>query len=81
MQVLMWIAIIGIGAILLTGVIWLLHRFAIRLEEAGYIYYREQPRGGGGSVFGELDRLVRPSIQHTIDVKDVRIEQAENDGE
>lgn len=65
MQVLMWIAIIGIGAILLTGVIWLLHRFAIRLEEAGYIYYREQPRGGGLGVW--RTRQACPSIDPAHD--------------
>ena len=81
MQCLTWSLIIGSGILLLAGVGWLLHRIAIRLEEAGYIYYREQSRSGGGSVFGVFDELVRPSIQHTIEVQDTRIEQDEIDGD
>ncbi|MBC8355043.1 MAG: hypothetical protein H8E66_23945 [Planctomycetes bacterium] len=78
---LIWTLIVGIGLLLLVGIGWLLHRFAIRLEDAGYIYYREKSSGGGGSVFGELDKLVRPSIRHTIEAQDTRIEQIEIDGE
>lgn len=76
-----WSLIIGSGVLLLVGVGWLLRRIAIRLEEAGYIYYREQSRTGSGSVFGVFDELVRPSIQHTIEVQDTRIEQDEIDGD
>lgn len=81
MQWLTWSSIIGSGVLLLAVVGWLLHRLAIRLEEAGYLYYRENSRGGGGSVFGVFDKLVRPSIQHTIEVQDTRIELDEIDGE
>ena len=82
MQLLMWSLIIVVGMVLLATVGWLLHRLAIRLEDAGYLYYRKQSSGGGGgSVLGELDKLVRPSIQHTIEVQDVRIEQDEIDGD
>ena len=34
-----------------------------------------------GSVLGELDKLVRPSIQHTIAVTDNLVEQDEIDGD
>ena len=54
----MWVLIVIGGVAILAGVGWSLHRFAIRLEDAGYLYYRKQsPTGGGGSVFGEVDKL------------------------
>ncbi|MEO1496276.1 MAG: hypothetical protein AAFV43_03910 [Planctomycetota bacterium] len=66
-----------------TGGLYLLHRIALRLEAAGYLYYRnKQPTGGGATaVFGELDKLTRPSIEHTIEAQDERVIVRENDGE
>ena len=72
---------VGVGILLLVGAGWLLHCIAIRLEDAGYLYYRERSRGGGGSVFSELDKLVRPSIEHTIEVQDGQMEQDEHAGD
>ncbi len=82
MQLLVW-SMFGGAGIALSGLgLWLLHCFAIKLEDAGYIYYREKPQGGGGgSVLGELDKLVRPSIQHTVEVQDVLVETDEIDGD
>jgi hypothetical protein len=64
--------LIGAACTLIGG--WLLHRMCIRLEDAGYLYYRRRPTGGGGGggVFQELDRLTRPSIQHVVEVHDER---------
>ena len=53
------------------GGLFLLHRFCIRLEEAGYLYYRNPSSGsGGGGVFHELDRLMSPSVEHVAQVQD-----------
>jgi hypothetical protein len=45
-------------------------------------------RRGGGSVSSfvggamiEMDRLVRPSVEHTIQVEDEKLESEDNDGE
>ena len=51
--------------------LWLLHRFRIALEDAGYLYYRKG--GGGGGIPGamsELDKLSRPSVQHVIETQE-----------
>jgi hypothetical protein len=71
----------GIGLLIAAG--WALHRFCIALEERGYLYYRTRPQGGSMSGFlNELDRFVRPSIQHVEEVRDEsRRKQNENEGE
>lgn len=59
-----------------------LHRFLIRLEEHGYIYYREKPEGGsGGATLFELDKLTRPSVEHVQQAMDTKVQTDENDGE
>ncbi|TWT47752.1 hypothetical protein [Botrimarina hoheduenensis] len=74
----LFLLVIGIAAGLYG-----LHRLALRLEAAGYLYYKhKKPTGGGGTaVFGELDRLVRPSIEHSIEAQDERRVVRQNDGE
>ena len=55
-------------------VLWGLHRFAIALEDAGYIYYREKKQGGNSGVhgaFNQMDRLIRPSVEHTRETEDI----------
>lgn len=64
-----------------VGICWVLHRFCIRLEEAGYLYYRKpNAGGGGGGVFQELDRLTRPSVEHVMQVQDETKQQEERIG-
>ena len=63
---------------------WLLHRLAIMLEDAGYMYYREQPKGGSGArgVLSEIDRVVRPTIEHSVEQQDaVKIERDDVGGD
>jgi hypothetical protein len=82
MPVWLWCVTIVAGIAGLIGLGWLMHRFCICLEEAGYLYYREQPKGSaGGGILGEFDKLVRPSIQHTIQAKDNIVEVHEIDGD
>ena len=53
--------------------IWGLHRLALKLEAAGYLYYRTERKGGVTGLpgaFGELDRFVRPSVEHTRQVEE-----------
>ncbi len=72
----------GVAAVIAIGsLIYALHRWLISLENRGYIYYRKQPRGGGSSVFFELDKLTRPSVEHTQKAMDSEVESQENDGE
>lgn len=63
--------------------LYLLHRLALRLEEAGYLYHRNQQSSGGGAtpVFGEPDKLVRPSIEHTIETQGEQTIVRERGGE
>ena len=80
MYVLTAIQLSAIGLGVLAFVIFglrMLHRFCVRLEEAGYLYYRNR---GGGGVFHELDRLTRPSVEHVVQVRDEVKHQEENIG-
>ncbi len=68
------------GGLMLYG----LHRGCCYLEDRGYMYYRKKRAGTtSGSVFQELDRLTRPSVQHVEQVRDeiTARPQRENDGE
>ncbi len=49
--------------------LYALHRLFCYLEDAGYCYYRK-PRTKGvakglSGAFNEMDRLIRPSVEHT----------------
>jgi hypothetical protein len=71
------------GIVLLPVVLYGLHRFCLRLEDSGYIYYRTKPSGGGGiagAVF-EFDKLIRPSTEHVVATLDGEHESQTVDGE
>jgi hypothetical protein len=58
-----WVIVMIIGAAALYG----LHRLALRLEEAGHLYYlHKKPKGGGSSPFVVLQQFVEPKAQHTL---------------
>jgi hypothetical protein len=44
----------------------LLHFLAIWMESKGWLYYRKKPKGGSGvgTALEELNRFLRPSVQH-----------------
>ena len=50
--------------------VFLLHRLCLRLEARGFLYYRRRPEGSMSSVFQEVDRLTRPSIEHVEEFRD-----------
>lgn len=77
LQIFYWL----MGLMLLGLAVFGVHRWLVSLENRGYIYYRQKPRGGGGGGFLELDRLIRPSIEHVQKANDVIVESQENDGE
>jgi len=70
------------GVFLIPVVLYGLHRFCIRLEERGYIYYRTKSSGSGlaGAVF-EVDKLIRPSTEHVVATLDSEHESQTQDGE
>ena len=70
-----------LGLMAIGGLLYLLHRWAIVLEDRGYIYYREKPQGGGSNVLFEMDKLTRPSVEHVQQVYDGEHESQENDGD
>lgn len=74
-----WLLAGGIaGAIgLLVAAGWLLHRLCLKLEQWGYLYYRQRPTGSSAGVFLEMDRLVRPSIQHIVEAEDLDTQKLE----
>ena len=77
-------SILMIAGILLSPVmLYGLHRLLVSLENSGYIYYRTKPSGGGGiagAVF-EVDKLIRPSIEHVVATLDGEQETQTVDGE
>lgn len=80
-----WILAILIGLAVVIGVpacLYGLHRFAIHLEDRGYIYYRNKPAGGGmsGAMF-EMDKLTRPSVEHVAKAQEFQAESQEHDGD
>lgn len=79
MQTWFWLAVVVASIGLLVGLGWLGHRLCIRLEEAGYLYYREESSGSAGAgILGEIDKLVRPNIEHTIELRETT--HVEEDG-
>lgn len=80
-----WVWILGaVGGVLLLGALgWGLHRFCLRLEERGWIYYRAKPQGGGGlhGAMMELDALVRPNVVHMMEAQDAVLEKRHEDNE
>ena len=77
LNILAWVAAVLIAG----GVADRLHHWLVSLEDRGYIYYRKKPRGGGGGVFFEMDKLTRPSVEHVQKAMDTEAESQENDGE
>jgi hypothetical protein len=46
-----------------------LHRFALRLEERGHLYYlNKKPSGSAAGCFVAMQRAIEPQIQHVIHV-------------
>lgn len=67
MSTIFWILI----AIAVVPVLYGLHRFCLYLDDYGYLLYRNKHRSsGGGSMFLPLDQIMRPQIQHVIQVKE-----------
>jgi hypothetical protein len=80
-MILIWI-LAALGTVLLLGaLVWGLHRFCLRLEERGWIYYRTKPQGGGGlsGAMMELDALVRPNVVHMMEAQDAVLEKRNED--
>jgi hypothetical protein len=82
MSVIFWIIVGLLIAVVGIGFVWCLHRICVRLEDAGYLYYRTRGPGGGLSgAFYELDRLTRPSIEHVVEAEDTSTDQVEHGGD
>src|ERR1017187_5031011 len=50
------------------GLLYALHRLALRLEERGHLYYLHKKPTGGAGCFVALQRAIEPQIQHVIHV-------------
>jgi len=83
MSMLLVVYLVG-GAMLVgfvAGFVWTFHCMCLKLEDAGYLYYRNSSGNGGGGVLYELDRLTRPSIEHVIEMHDPVKHEQEIDGD
>ena len=74
----MWASALGIAA-LVAGAI-LLHRVALRLEAAGYLYYRDRkPKAGGVPAFLPLQEIVQPQVEYLMDAQNHLPEMSSGD--
>jgi hypothetical protein len=58
------------------------HRLAIQLENRGYIYYREKPKGGGATaaILQDLDRLIRDDKNVAVARDNVEAKRSDEEG-
>jgi len=85
MTILLWTAVVMASLVVLVLVGWGLHRVCILLEDSGYLYYRKSSSGSGNtaSAFLEFDRLMRPSVEHVIELRSsqTKVEESNHDGD
>jgi len=63
----MWTAVTIVGIALGS---WGLHRLATWAEGRGWIYYRNPPRGSVSYGVSQVDAIVRPEVEHVIELRD-----------
>jgi hypothetical protein len=57
-----------LGLALLVLALYPLHRLALWMEQNGWIYYRNNPRGNAfGSALSEMDAAFQPQRRHEIE--------------
>ena len=84
--VVLWITLAVIGLVCLVfGLKWL-DKLLLRAEEKGWIYYRKKSAGGIVSsgiaaTMNEMDRIVRPSVEHRIQAENPVVEEDEKGGQ
>jgi hypothetical protein len=67
-------------AIAAIPAIYGIHRLCLRLEDRGYLYYRDkQPKPGGTSPFLLLQEIYQPQISQVIAAEDQSTEKAGED--
>ena len=84
--VVLWITLAVIGLVCLVfGLKWL-DKLLLRAEEKGWIYYRKKSAGGIVSsgiaaTMNEMDRIVRPSVEHRIQAENPVVEEDRKGGQ
>lgn len=58
-----------------------LHRLALWAEARGWIYYRNAPAGAGSYALSHIDAIVRPEVEHVIELRDQAAELREVAGQ
>jgi hypothetical protein len=77
MQLWLWIA----ALVALPFVLWGLHRFCLRLEERGYLYYlHKKPTPGGSSALLGMQEFIQPNAQQIVEALDHRSEMVGDEG-
>jgi hypothetical protein len=85
-SILLW-SLLGIaGLVLLVLAVKWLDRLLLRAEEKGWIFYRKKRPGGfvssaAGALMNEMDRFIRPSVEHRIQTENPVVKEEEKDGE
>ena len=82
-EVILWTTVVLSACGAIVFLLILVHRLCLRLESKGLLYYRNRPDGSMGGAGVELDRLIRPSVEHQEVFSDAaRVEsKSENNGE
>lgn len=75
-----WLAIRGVAV--LVG-LYALHRLLLWLEAGGHVYYlNSEPKPGGVTNAAlEMERLIRPAVEHRVEAEETQLESQEDDGE
>ncbi len=70
----------ALGLVALVAAAFALHRLALRLEAAGYLYYRDRkPNPGGVPAFLPLEEFIQPQVEHLMDAQNHLPEMSSDD--
>ncbi len=70
-----------IGLLAAPFLLWALHRFCLRLEERGYLYYlHKKPSPGGPSVFFGMQEFIQPNAHQIVEALENRAEKIGDEG-
>lgn len=72
----MWTVVTIVGSLI---ALWLIHRLALRAEARGWIHYRNPPRGSVSYGVSRVDAILRPEVEHVIELRDAERIVAEVD--
>jgi len=69
----------AVVASIAPGLLYALHRWCLKLEEQGYLYYLHKKPSSGGSVLNPLQEIVQPQIRYVLEIHDELPIKSEDD--